>query len=243
MHKKLLVSFVYISIFIIVFAQASYACGEVSSPQKTQYEYKNSGFQMYTGKFGSNNSAPTDAFKLIRSDFPIVDYDISSESNSSPNDDVKIIYSPDLPTPLNGSSIKEEDANIYLALEMELVKKVNEARVAAGQDELIYCEELSYFARNHSKEMSEKHFFSHNSPYSGSYVTRLYASGINYISSGENIARFSDIESAHEALLKSFGHKKNMLSPKYTHVGIGITWDEKLEVYCITQWFAKFYED
>jgi uncharacterized protein YkwD len=151
-----------------------------------------------------------------------------------------IIYSPDLPEPLSKEALCEEP-NYYLALELEMVNMVNKARAEAGECELTYSEELSYFARTHSQDMAQNHYFSHTSPTNGSYVKRLYASGINYISSGENLARFSCLEDAHAALLKSFGHKQNMLSPKYTHIGIGIVWDEKLEVYCITQWFARFY--
>ncbi len=242
MHKKLLLSFFYILSIFLILSQAAFACGEVTPPSNLSLEYQNPGIQMYSGKFGVKNSDPSNTFKLIRLDSSIVEKCESSDSDSTSDCDIKIIYSPDLPTPLSGKTLIEEDANLYLALEIELVNKLNETRVAAGQHELIYSEELSYFARQHSSDMSENHYFSHTSSTCGSYVSRLYNSGINYISAGENLARFSDIERAHEALLNSCDHKKNMLSQKYTHVGIGITWDEKLEVYCITQWFAKFYE-
>ena len=239
MRKKLIVSFLTATLILLYLSPAASAAGSASLPSKISYKTST---PQSGSVFSGKTVTPSDNFKLERFDFPLISEE-GTECKVSEASTDNVIYSPDLPEP---ATVPEEDAceepNFYLALEMELVKKVNEARAAAGQHELIYCEELSEFARQHSEDMSTNHYFSHNSPTCGSYVKRLYASGINYISSGENLARFECIEKAHEALLDSFGHKQNMLSPKYTHIGIGITWDEKLEVYCITQWFAKFYD-
>ena len=239
MSKKLFVSFLTATIILLYMSPASSAAGSASFPHNNSYKTAS---PQSGSVFSGKAVTPSDNFKLERFDFPLISEE-GEECKISQASSENVIYSPDLPAPANEPEDNaSENPNFYLALELELVKKVNEARAEAGQQELIYCEELSDFARKHSADMSQNHYFSHNSPTYGSYVKRLYASGINYISSGENLARFECIEKAHDALLDSFGHKQNMLSPKYTHIGIGITWDEKLEVYCITQWFAKFYE-
>jgi len=239
MHKKLLLSFVSVAVILIHLAQPTIASGLRFPSPSNSYSITDSSSFVYNQGNLSKVKRPGSVFKLLRIDLPIMQNE-DPEGLSEASTDENIIYSPDLPEPLSKEKLCE-DPNYYLALELEMINMVNKARVEAGENELIYSEELSYFARIHSKDMADNHYFSHKSPSSGSYVKRLYASGINYISSGENLARFTCLESAHAALLASFGHKQNMLSSKYTHVGVGIEWDEKLEVYCITQWFARFY--
>jgi uncharacterized protein YkwD len=39
--------------------------------------------------------------------------------------------------------------------------------------------------------------------------------------------------------MNSPGHRANILSKSFTHVGIGIVWDNDRNAYAITQWFAK----
>ncbi|HCS73242.1 MAG TPA: hypothetical protein DIW17_05115, partial [Clostridiales bacterium] len=39
---------------------------------------------------------------------------------------------------------------------------------------------------------------------------------------GENIAKHGSVESAHAGLMNSDGHRKNILNPSFTHIGIGI---------------------
>lgn len=46
--------------------------------------------------------------------------------------------------------------------------------------------------------------------------------GINYVQAGENIAGNQDVQKAHDALMNSPGHRKNILSSDFTHIGIGI---------------------
>jgi uncharacterized protein YkwD len=46
--------------------------------------------------------------------------------------------------------------------------------------------------------------------------------GISYKYAGENIAGAPTVEKAHSSLMNSPGHRRNILNPNYTHVGIGI---------------------
>lgn len=240
MRKKLVVSFLSITITILLITQVAFAGSlNISSPSKSTNIIGTNEFILNTGNL-NNSKAPSSSSRLQRIDSPIISNAILSDDEANSSSEVTIIYSPDLPDS-DSNTYECADPNSYIALEMQMVNMVNEARKEADESELIYCDDLSYFARLHSADMAEGHYFSHTSPTNGSYVSRLCSSGINYISSGENLARFADLDKAHKALLKSSGHRQNMLSSKYTHVGIGIVWDEKLEVFCITQWFARFY--
>ena len=239
MQKKLLLSFVS-AVFIVLFIVSPVMAASTNfTPSDNSFTTSDSKIIINTIE---GSCFPRGSNKLERIDSAFIDNVIANELSETQYGENQIIYSPDLPEPLNADENEDcGEANPYLALELEMVKMVNEAREEAGVGELIYSEELSEFARMHSADMAKNHYFSHTSPTYGTYERRLIASGINYISSGENLARFSCIEDAQKALLRSFGHKKNMLADKYTHVGIGIVWDERLEVYCIAQWFARFY--
>lgn len=45
---------------------------------------------------------------------------------------------------------------------------------------------------------------------------------ISYQYAGENIAQNTGVNKAHTALMNSSGHRKNILNPNFTHLGIGI---------------------
>lgn len=239
MQKKLLLSFISAVFTLLFIASPALAANADFTPSDNLFIASDS--KIMTNAI-EGSCFPRGSNKLERIDSAFVDNVITNDLSETKSGETQIIYSPDLPEPLKTDEDEVcGEANKYLALELEMVKMVNEARAAAGAGELIYSEELSEFARLHSVDMAQNHYFSHTSPTYGTYERRLISSGINYISSGENLARFSCIEDAQKALLRSFGHKKNMLADKYTHVGIGIVWDERLEVYCIAQWFARFY--
>ena len=46
--------------------------------------------------------------------------------------------------------------------------------------------------------------------------------GISYLHAGENLAGNSSVDRAHRALMNSSGHKQNILSPNFTHIGVGV---------------------
>ncbi len=121
-----------------------------------------------------------------------------------------------------------------------MVRKVNEAREAEGLPALEVSSALRSNARLHSADMADNDFFSHTSPSRGTFAARVNASGISYSGAGENIAYNSSVGSAHSMLMGSAGHRANILHTDFTHIGIGIVWDEDEGVFYITQWFAKF---
>lgn len=124
-------------------------------------------------------------------------------------------------------------------LEQQMVNMVNKDRAAAGLPALKISSALTTNARLHSEDMAKNNFFSHTSPTRGSFSQRVKGSGIKYSAAGENIARYNSVEKAQAGLMNSEGHRANILSKTFTHVGIGIVWDNDKGAYSITQWFAK----
>ena len=106
--------------------------------------------------------------------------------------------------------------------EQQMVQLVNKARAENNLPALKVDTELANVARIKSQDMIDNNYFSHNSPTYGSPFDMMKDFGINYVQAGENIAGNQDVQKAHEALMNSPGHRKNILSPDFTHIGIGI---------------------
>ncbi|MDP6944896.1 MAG: CAP domain-containing protein, partial [Myxococcota bacterium] len=81
---------------------------------------------------------------------------------------------------------------------------------------------LDAVARGHSEDMARNRFFSHVSPTTGSVSERLRAAGLRTVFHGENIARNETLSDAEAGLMRSIGHRRNILHPRATEVGIGV---------------------
>jgi len=112
--------------------------------------------------------------------------------------------------------------NTLTAQEQEMLKLVNEARAQNNVPALQIDMELTNVARIKAQDMIDNNYFSHNSPKYGSPFDMMKSFGISYVQAGENIAGNQNVQKAHEALMNSPGHRKNILNPDYTHIGIGI---------------------
>lgn len=106
--------------------------------------------------------------------------------------------------------------------EQDMLKLVNQARSQNNVAPLQVDTELANVARLKSQDMIDNNYFSHNSPKYGSPFAMMKDFGINYVQAGENIAGNQNVQNAHNALMNSPGHRKNILDPKFTHIGIGI---------------------
>jgi uncharacterized YkwD family protein/spore coat assembly protein SafA len=104
----------------------------------------------------------------------------------------------------------------------EVVKLVNTERAKAGLPPLKENWELSRVARYKSQDMIDKNYFSHTSPTYGSPFQMMKDFGISYQAAGENIAAGQRTPAeVVEAWMNSEGHRKNILSPTYTEIGVG----------------------
>jgi uncharacterized protein YkwD len=107
-------------------------------------------------------------------------------------------------------------------LEAAMLELVNEERRSAGLKPLEADPELTEVARQHSTDMFERGYFSHNTPESLSPFDRMREANVRYMAAGENLALAPSVRIAHTGLMNSPGHRANILRPQFGRVGIGI---------------------
>lgn len=136
---------------------------------------------------------------------------------SSCNDDDKTETSETSETENNIVNSVSSNSDYQKVLEL-----VNKARKEEGANPLILNNELVIASFNHSEDMLNQDYFSHSGKNGSSFSER--ARNANYDGSpmGENIAKGQrSPESVVNTWLTSSGHRRNMLNPKATEMGIG----------------------
>ena len=106
--------------------------------------------------------------------------------------------------------------------EVAMLVLLNHERTTRGLQALTLNTKARTVARAYSTEMFARGFFSHISPEGKNPFDRMRAAGISFDSAGENLALAPTLALAHEGLMKSPGHRANILSVNYRTVGIGI---------------------
>lgn len=106
--------------------------------------------------------------------------------------------------------------------EERMVVLVNEERAKVGLSTLRVDDRLVTMARDYSLDMFKRHYFSHVSPEGQDISYRARKQQIVYTLIGENLAYAPDVESAHTGLMNSEGHRKNILDPAWTRIGVGV---------------------
>ena len=110
------------------------------------------------------------------------------------------------------------------AFEAKVIDLTNEQRRKNGLSNLQPDTALSNVAQEKSNDMQAKNYFSHTSPTYGSPFDMMRDFGVTYNSAGENIAMGQrSAEEVVNAWMNSEGHRKNILSPNFTHIGVGHT--------------------
>ena len=105
--------------------------------------------------------------------------------------------------------------------ERTMLREINRARTARGLAPLRLSPALQQVARDHSRDMYQRHYFSHRTPEGLTPYDRLRAQHISYVTAGENIAFAPDADQAWQALMSSPDHRANILNQDYRCVGIG----------------------
>jgi len=104
-----------------------------------------------------------------------------------------------------------------------MIKLVNQERAGQGIKPLTLDSKLVDLARSYGKETLENGLFSHVSSVDGTTPSdRADRAGISYSVFGENLAFAPDVYVAHQGLMNSEGHRKNILSVDFARVGIGV---------------------
>jgi uncharacterized protein YkwD len=125
------------------------------------------------------------------------------------------------------------------SFEWQLFDLVNATRVKNGLSILKWHTPISNTARKHSADMAKNDYFSHQNLQGLSPFQRMDRDGIQYSMAGENIAmgQFSSIF-AHEALMNSLGHRKNILQTKWTYLGVGVAFNGSNVPYYAQNYFT-----
>ena len=104
----------------------------------------------------------------------------------------------------------------------QILSLVNQARKEAGLKPLTSTSALNSAAQTRAQELNQ--LYSHNRPNGSSCFTVLGEKGISYRTAGENIATgYKTAQQVFNAWMNSEGHRQNILSPKFTQIGIGYT--------------------
>lgn len=93
-------------------------------------------------------------------------------------------------------------------------------RARFGLAPLLRDPALDAIARAHCLDMRTNGFVGHRSPTTGGPSDRLTAAGYRAASSGENVALNQSLADAEEGLMRSLGHRRNLLSSDFNHVGV-----------------------
>jgi len=138
-------------------------------------------------------------------------------------------------------------------IEALIFKSTNKERKIRGLKSLESDERLKIAARQHSNDMLMKKYLSHTSllEISKTPLQRIYNSGLPVLEVGENVAE--NIGSSVPFLLKnnpdslvklvmkkwmeSPSHRKNILNPDFSHMGVGSVAEKKMHK--VTQNFAN----
>jgi len=101
------------------------------------------------------------------------------------------------------------------------VELVNQSRNTNGLNELFINPTLIRIASNKADDMVTHHYFAHTSPQGIDPWYWFKKNKYNYEYAGENLAiNYRTAEEQHQAWMNSTTHRKNILNPNYTEIGI-----------------------
>lgn len=118
----------------------------------------------------------------------------------------------------------------------------NSCRGINGVSSVMYSKRVSKASRSHSEDMAQYDYFSHESKSGANPGDRLDKYGISYNAYGENIAagQRMSVYDFNDGWYNSEGHRKNMLNPIYTHIGLGMAYNEASSYDCyVTQDYIR----
>ena len=111
-----------------------------------------------------------------------------------------------------------------------LFNAINNERTQRGLAPLAHHGCVTYVAQLRSDDMASRGYFSHTSPEGETAFSLLTKYNVPYGWAGENLARNNypnnqTVGVAIQSLMNSPGHRANILSTNYTHLGVGLAID------------------
>ena len=143
--------------------------------------------------------------------------------------------------PSNPSTTPEQKPSTdFSSYQQQVLDLVNAERAKRGISALTLDSSLSSVATKKSQDMIDKNYFDHTSPTYGSPFDMMKQFGISYRSAGENIAKGQKTpQEVVAAWMNSEGHRKNILNPNFTNLGVGIAKDSNKTTYWTQMFIGK----
>ncbi len=131
-------------------------------------------------------------------------------------------------------------SDLKVGFETQLFDLTNATRVNHGLDILIWDDLVRETARKHSQDMAQNSYFSHTNLEGQSPFDRMHEDNIIFSMAGENLAygQFSSIY-AHEGLMNSLGHRKNIIQAEFRYLGVGVAFNDQSHPYYTEKFFTK----
>ncbi|WP_200862679.1 CAP domain-containing protein [Amycolatopsis orientalis] len=128
-------------------------------------------------------------------------------------------------TPTSSSTTASPKPRSAPTLTGQVLALVNDEREKAGCDPVAEEAHLDKAAQGHSDDMSQRDYFSHDTPEGESFADRITAAG--YPKPGaENIAKgATSADQVMRMWMNSSGHRRNILNCSLTKLGVGVATD------------------
>lgn len=121
----------------------------------------------------------------------------------------------------------------------EIIKMVNSVRAEKNLPPLIENKKLNILADKKAKIMANENNLSHTAGGYKTFSDFLIENNIEFLAVGENIARnWKTPEEVMKAWLSSKGHRANIMSEKFTQIGVGKAISSNGDIYWV-QLFIK----
>ena len=138
------------------------------------------------------------------------------------------------------STPEQKPSTDFSSYQQQVLDLVNAERTKRGISTLTLDSNLSSVATKKSQDMVNKNYFDHTSPTYGSPFDMMKQFGISYRTAGENIAKGQKTpQEVVTAWMNSEGHRKNILNPNFTNLGVGIAKDSKGTTYWTQMFIGK----
>ena len=166
---------------------------------------------------------------------------VPSKPESTPNNPSTTPQQKPESTPSTPSTNPEQKPSTdFSSYQQQVLDLVNAERTKRGISALTLDSNLSSVATKKSQDMVNKNYFDHTSPTYGSPFDMMKQFGISYRTAGENIAKGQKTpQEVVTAWMNSEGHRKNILNPNFTNLGVGIAKDSKGTTYWTQMFIGK----
>ena len=130
---------------------------------------------------------------------------------------------PDAPAPGAPAPTTTPGATPTPSWASEMLTRINAERSSAGVSPLTFCANLMTAAQRHSEDQAARSTMSHTGSNGSTMTQRVQGAGyVGWTSLGENVAAgYPTVTAVMSGWMGSTGHRANLLSASFQHVGVG----------------------